>query len=78
MTDNDFNHLMNRIKGLSPEQAQRLRQQLDKQLDKPKTPTPKPSPKTAKRTRAATPKKKALTRDVLGVSPSFKFFLAVR
>ena len=32
MTVNDFNHLMNSIKGLSPEQARRMREQLDHQL----------------------------------------------
>ena len=53
MTLNDFNHLLNSIKGLSPEQARRLREQLDKQLDKPKPPT-------AKQTKRGTPKKKPL------------------
>jgi hypothetical protein len=59
MTVNDFDHLMNSIKGLSPEQARRLRRQLDEQLDSPT----RPAAKTAKQTRGATPKNKLLTAD---------------
>ena len=56
---NDFNHLLDTIKGLSPGQARPLREQLDKQLD-----TPKPPPaKTAKHTKSNTPKKATLTAD---------------
>ena len=61
MTLNDFNHLMNSIKGLSPEQARRLREQLDQQLTAPR----KPPGKTAKRAKAAAPQaaKKRMMRD---------------
>ena len=58
MTHNDFNHLLNSIKALSPEQMRQLRQQLDHQLAEPKKPTaPKPG-KAAKRAQPAVPKKK--------------------
>ena len=56
MTLNDFNHLMNSIKGLSPEQARRLREQLDKQIDTSKP----PAAVTAKQTKSGAPKKKPL------------------
>ncbi len=63
MTHTDFNHILNSLKSLSPEQVRRLRQQLDRQLNQPKTPTAKPSGKTAKRTEAAPPKKKMTEAD---------------
>jgi hypothetical protein len=50
MTQSDFNHLLNSIKGLSPAQVRQLRQQLDKQLAQPKKPA---SAKTAKRANSA-------------------------
>jgi hypothetical protein len=59
MTLNDFNHLMNSIKGLSPEQARRLRKKLEEQLESPKT----PAARTAKQTRTGTPKNKPLTAE---------------
>jgi hypothetical protein len=59
MTVNDFNHLMNSIKGLSPKQARRLRRQLDQQLDSPKP----PAARTAEQTGSPKPKKKPLTAD---------------
>ena len=61
MTLDDFNHLLSSIKGLSPEQARRLREQLDKQLAAPT----KPSGKIAKRAKSASPQalKKRMTRD---------------
>ena len=37
MTHTDFNHLLSSIKGLSPEQVRRLRQQLDRQLAQPRS-----------------------------------------
>jgi hypothetical protein len=47
MTVNDFSHLLNRIKGLSPEQARQLREQLDRHsamLTKAPSPTPGTAP----------------------------------
>ncbi len=55
MTRHDFNHLLDTIKSLPPEQVRQLRQQLDKQLDQPKK-SARPAP--AKRARPAPPKKK--------------------
>jgi UDP:flavonoid glycosyltransferase YjiC (YdhE family) len=60
MTHSDFNHLLSSLEGLSAEQARQLRQQLDRQIAQPKAPAVR---KPAKRARAATPKKKPLTRD---------------
>lgn len=60
MTRADFNHLLDTIKALPPEQARQLRQQLDKQLDQPV----KPPAKTAKRAKSAPPPaKKPLSID---------------
>ena len=36
MTHTDFNHILSSLKGLTPEQMHRLRQQLDRQLAQPK------------------------------------------
>jgi hypothetical protein len=58
MTQTDFNQLLSSIKALSPEQAQRLRQQLDKQLAQPKKPTAPTPGKAAKRTEPAQAPKK--------------------
>jgi hypothetical protein len=63
MTHSDFNHLLSRIKGLSPEQVRQLRQQLDSQLAQPKKPTAPAPGKAAKRAKPAAPKKKPLTAD---------------
>jgi len=60
MTHSDFSHLLSSLKGLSAEQARRLRQQLDQQLAEPMKPTAPASPKAAKR---ATPEKEPLTAD---------------
>jgi hypothetical protein len=57
MTLDDFNRLLNSIKGLSPEQARRLREQVDEQIETPKPPAAKP----AKQTKNAASKKKSLT-----------------
>ncbi len=60
MTRADFNHLLDTIKALPPEQARQLRQQLDKQLALPKNP---PHATAVKPPKAAVAKKKPLTRD---------------
>ena len=60
MTRADFNHLLDTIKALPPEQARQLRQQLDKQLAPPKKST---RPVSAKPPKAAPAKKKPMTRD---------------
>ncbi len=66
MTHIDFNHLLSRIKALSPEQARQLRQQLDRQASQRKK---SPAAASAKSTKRATPAvvmkrpKKSLTRD---------------
>jgi hypothetical protein len=63
MTPGDFNHLLSSLKGLSSEQARRLRQQLDRQLAQPKAPAARTPPKAAKRANAAPPPaKKPMTR----------------
>lgn len=56
MTQSDFNHLLSRIKGLSPAQVRQLRQQLDRQLAAPTKPLAKPPGKTAKRAKSVPPK----------------------
>jgi len=53
MTNSDFNHLLSRIKALSPAQVRRLRQQLDTQLTQSKKPTAPASAKTARRAKPA-------------------------
>jgi hypothetical protein len=53
MTVNDFNHLMNSIKGLSPERARQLHQQFDKHHAQPKNPARLPSGKSANRAKPA-------------------------
>ncbi len=58
MTLNDFNHLMNSIKGLSPEQARLLREQLDRHSAKPSKPAAPTPRKVAKRPKAAGSTKK--------------------
>jgi len=58
MTPNDFNHLLNSIKGLSPEQARQLREQLDRQSAKPTKPAAPTPAKAVKRSKPALPKKK--------------------
>ena len=61
MTVNDFNHLMNSIKGLSPEQSRQLREQLDRHNANPT----KPPGRVAKRAKPATPQapKTRMTRN---------------
>src|SRR5262245_40186822 len=61
MTRADFNHLLNAIKALPPEQMRQLRQQLDRMPDPPARPNQPPA-KPAKRAKPAAPKK-TLTRD---------------
>jgi hypothetical protein len=63
MTQSDFNHLLSSIKGLSPAQVRKLRQQLDKQLARPEKPTAARPGKTARPPKAAPAKKKSMTRD---------------
>jgi hypothetical protein len=64
MTQTDFNHLLDTIKGLPPEQARQLRQQLDRQLAQPKKPAPPAVARKAKRGKATPqPAKKPLTID---------------
>ena len=58
MTHSDFNHILSNLKGLSPEQARRLRQELDRQLARPQTPAAPAPAKAAKRARPAPPRKK--------------------
>ena len=58
MTQSNFNQLLSSIKGLTPQQVLRLRQQLDRRLSQPKEPTARPSGKAANRTRATAPKRK--------------------
>jgi hypothetical protein len=58
MTVNDFNHLMNSINGLSPEQVRLLREQLDRHSAKLSTPAARMPRKAAKRPKAAGPNKK--------------------
>jgi hypothetical protein len=58
MTVNDFNHLLNSIKGLSPEQTRQLREQLDRHSAKRTTPAAPTRGKAAKRPKATAPKKK--------------------
>ena len=53
MTRADFNHLLDTIKALPPEQARQLRQQLDKQLAAPRKSARPASAKTVKRARPA-------------------------
>jgi hypothetical protein len=63
MTHTDFNHLLTRIKALTPEQVRQLRRQLDRQLAEPKK-RPAPAPgKAAKRAKAPWREKTPLTRD---------------
>jgi hypothetical protein len=59
MTLNDFNHLMNSIKGLSPDQARRLRAQLDKRIDSPAA----RKLKATKKTKPGVRKKNSMTRE---------------
>ena len=54
-TQTEFNHLLSRIKDLTPEQLHQLRQQLEKQLARPKKPAPPAPAKTAKRSKPAAP-----------------------
>ncbi len=63
MTQTDFNHLLNSIKGLSPAQVRQLRQQLDRQVAQPKKPTAARPGKTARSPKTAPAKKKPMTRD---------------
>ena len=53
MTRADFNHLLDTIKALPPEQARQLRQQIDQQLAQPKKPARPASAKAAKRSKPA-------------------------
>ena len=59
MTHTDFNHLLNSLKGLTPEQVRQVRQQLDRQRAQPKKRPAPASAKGAKRAAAnqAKPKK---------------------
>src|SRR5215468_6583505 len=52
MTHSDFNQLLSSIKGLTPHQARRLRQQLDREHAQPKKPT---APTTGKAPKRAKP-----------------------
>jgi hypothetical protein len=62
MTRADFNHLLDTVKALPPEQAHQLRQLLDKQLARPKKPAAPASSRTARRGKAAPqPAKKPLS-----------------
>ena len=65
MTRSDFNHLLNTIKALPPEQMRQLRQQLDQMPDEPPARPKHPPAKAAKRARPAAPKTKPLTADEL-------------
>ncbi len=56
MTSSDFHNLLSSIKGLSPAQVRKLRQQIDRQLTQPEPP-PAPSP-TKARKRAGTPSRR--------------------
>ena len=56
MTHSDFNHLLSRLKGLSPEQVRQLRQQLDRLPSQPKKPAAQPAGKAAKRAKPVQPK----------------------
>jgi hypothetical protein len=58
MTRSDFHHLLSRIKTLTPQQVQQLRQQLDREFAQPKQPPARTPGKTAKRARPTAPKKK--------------------
>jgi hypothetical protein len=57
MTRADFNHLLDTIKALPPEQVRQLRQQLDKQLAQPHKPKSPASAKKARPPKAAAAKK---------------------
>jgi hypothetical protein len=63
MTRADFNHLLDTIKALPPEQIRQLRQQLDQQLAQPKPPTAAKSGKTAKRAKRVRPADELLSAD---------------
>jgi len=61
MTPTEFNHLLNQIQALPPDQMRQLRQQID-ELAEPRKPPVRPPAKKAKPAKAAAPKK-PLTRD---------------
>jgi hypothetical protein len=63
MTHTDFNQLLSRLEGLTPQQVRRLRQQLDRQLAEPKERSAPASGKAARQARAPSPRKRPLTRD---------------
>ncbi len=59
MSQTEFNHLLDRIKALPPEQLRRLRRQIDRKLAEPS----KPPAGKAKPPKATAARKKPLTRD---------------
>jgi hypothetical protein len=63
MTHSDFNQLLNSIKGLTLQQARRLREQLDRQHGQPKKRAAPASSKAAKLAKPAAPQEKPLTRE---------------
>jgi hypothetical protein len=66
MTHTDFNHLLSRLEGLTPEQARQVRQQLDRQSvppKKPTAPTPGKAAKASKQPGAAASSQKKMTKD---------------
>jgi hypothetical protein len=60
MTHSDFHQLLSSIKGLTPGQAQQIRQQLDREYP-PKKPAVQPPARKAKRAKAATATPKPLS-----------------
>jgi hypothetical protein len=57
MTRADFDHLLNTIKSLPPEQMRQLRQQLDRMQEPPARPTQPPAPPPRKGAKRAKPAK---------------------